>query len=283
MKILTILARYGTDQYGDAESRIAGLFARQLPGVERTVVIVDNACAGDVIAEADHRVVIGGDNRSFEFSGFDRGVRWIGERLDQFDLIHFATSAFHTLYVAYLERFTTAVLRALDRRPVCLGHIDCYNDPIQLLGVTSQHWMRTGFFVLPPREVRLLGRFADIPDGSLLFSGDPTAPFRPDAPLSGNYQKYISDWLLGGDIGQGVTWHSSFGLTPETLPAFERKARCIATEQWLGIRLRALGCHMVDVTWLSGQLAKHPPDRVFWRAPWRSQLAGRDRDALVIP
>ena len=288
MNILTVLARYGTAQYADAEARIDDLFARQLPGVGRFTVVVENQHDGDpdepaVIEARPDRVLLAGDNRSYEFSAFDRAVAFMGERLDQYDLIHFATSAFHTLYVAYLERFTTPLVAAIGQRPVAVGHIDCYNEPVTLRGCVSQHWIRSGFFMLPPREVRLLGRFADLPDGAPFFSGRAKAPFRQDAPLSAAYQRYILDWLTGRDIGQGVEWHSSFGLTAATLPAFERKARSIMTEQWLGIRLRAAGCALVDVTWLSAQLRGTSAERLNWRTPWRQQLAGRDRDAIVVP
>src|SRR5919197_786912 len=55
--------------------------------------------------------------------------------------------------------------------------------------------------------------------------------------------------LTGADIGQGVAWHSRIALAAEALPGFEQKALCILNEQMLGIRLRALGCRLVDVTW----------------------------------
>ena len=43
MRLLTILVRYGTDQYADAEAQAAAIFDRQFPGVERDVLVVDNA------------------------------------------------------------------------------------------------------------------------------------------------------------------------------------------------------------------------------------------------
>jgi hypothetical protein len=112
--------------------------------------------------------------------------------------------------------------------------------------------------------------------------GGPSAPFRPDAPLSARYQRYILEWLTGRDIGQGATWHSAFGLSDESVPAFERKALSIMNEQLLGIRLRAQSCSLIDVTWLSTilELGRTPP--VWWQTPWPEQLAGRDRDRIVL-
>jgi hypothetical protein len=283
LRVLTILVRFGSDEYEDAEDDIAQLFARQLPMVERHVVVVDNALPRDVVERRDDgSVLIGGDNSTREFSAFDRALEFVGAKIWQYDFVHFATSAFKTLYVAYLERFVPSLLAAAAGRPVCIGHIDCYNEAIELGPHRNQHWIRTCFFFLPPAEARALGSFVSIADGRNFFSGNPGAPFRADAPLDQRYRGYITDWLTGAGVGQGVTWHSTFRLTPGTLAGFEQKARMILNEQLLAIRLQALGCRLVDVTWLSAMLRKYQPREVSWSASWREQLANRDRDALLL-
>lgn len=282
-RILTILARFGTEQYPRAEEDIDDIFRRQLPDVERTVVIVDNALPPGFVERRPNGALIGGDNSAREFSAFDRALDFVGSRIWSHDLVHFATSAFRTLYVAYLDRIDAGALAAVNGRPVCLGHIDCYNDPIEVMTFRSQHWVRSCFFFLPPSEARALGRFAFVTGGSRFFSGDPDAPFRADAPVSPNYREYISNWLAGADIGQGVAWHSGFALTREALPAFEHKVVSILNEHLLGIRLRALGCRLVDVTWLSSELRRRSPAEIPWATSWRLQLANRDADALRLP
>ena len=196
--------------------------------------------------------------------------------------MHFATSAFHSLYVDYLERFDTRVLQSVAGRPVCIGHIDAYNDPVEVLGVHTQHWIRTGFFMLPPGEVKTLGSFVTVRDGRCFFSGDPDAPFREQAQLSERYRQYIVGWLTGVDIGQGVKWHSHFRLTSETLPAFEHKTLSTLNEHLLAVRLLAFGCRLIDVTWLAAMLALGKRVSVAWGTPWQQQLANRDRHAVVF-
>jgi hypothetical protein len=281
MRVLTILTRFGTD-YPHAKEEIGEIFTRQMPAVDRKVVIVDNALPRDVVDEGDGAVLLGGDNSAREFSAFDRALDFVGSDIWSYDLVHFATGAFNSLYVAYLERFDTRLLEALTGRAACVGHVDCYNEPIEVLTYRSQHWMRSCFFFLPPAEVAALGSLVSVADGGPFFSGNPDEPFRVDAPISLRYRQYITQWLTGGDIGQGVEWHSSFALTRDTVPAFEQKARAILNEQLLGIRLRALGCHLVDVTWLSAMLRHKSPLEIAWTTPWREQLASRDRDALVL-
>lgn len=280
VRVLTILLRFGTELNPRAEQQVDEIHRRKMPEIARDVVVVDNALTPGISECAAGRVVIGGDNTFREFSGFDCGVGHVAGGLQRYDLVHFVTDAFHRLYVDYLARFTTPLLHAVAGRPVCLGHIDCYNQPIEILGFRSQHWMRTGYFFLPPEEVQTLGSFVRLRDRSAFFSGDPAAPFRPDAPLSRTYQEYLIDWITGHDIGQGVQWHSGFALTPETLPTFEWKAQSIMNEHLLGIHLRALGCRLIDVTWLATMLARGTA--IDWKTPWQQQLAHRDQDALVV-
>ena len=129
---------------------------------------------------------------------------------------------------------------------------------------------------------KTLGSFVSIPDGSAFFSGDPAAPFRPDAPLSRRYQDYLIEWITGQDIGQGVTWHSTFQLTAETFRSFEGKALSIMQEHLLAVRLRAMGCRVTDVTWLATALKNGGASAVRWSTPWQEQLANRDQAALAV-
>ena len=280
MRVLTIFVRFGTEKFPDAERQVDAIFRQQMPDAARTVVVVDNALPPGVVEATRDRTVIGGDNSGREFTALDQGLRHVGRALWTYDLVNVVTEAFNSLYVDYLARFTTPLLASIGRRPVAVGHIDCYNEPVEILGFQTQHWIRSCFMFLPPAEVKLLGDLTTVRDGKPFFSGVPGDPFRPDAPLSATYRKYIVDWLTGQDIGQGVTWHSSFGLTAETLPTFQAKAIAIMNEQMLGVRLRAMGCRLIDVTWLSTMLAAGRP--VSWRTPWREQLENRDRDALRL-
>ncbi len=283
MRVLTLLLRYGTAKYPEAESQIEDIFARQMPEVDRRTLIVDSALPPEhkEVVGPD-RTVIGADNRFSEWSAADQGIEFLGQEIWSYDLVHLATAAFNTLYTAYLERFSMAMLRAIAGRPVCLGHIDCYNEPVRLLSFYSQHWLRTSFVFLPPTELKALGSLVAFRDSARLFSGDPNSPFRADAPLSQNYRGYIYDWLTGGDIGQGVQWHSGFGLTQATLPYFQQKTLAILNEHLFSLRLRAMGCRLIDVNWMASRLLLHPGEPIPWTLGWRDQLAERQFDKLVL-
>jgi hypothetical protein len=283
LRVLTILLRFGVDDYSEARQQLDRLFQERLPEVERHVLVVDNALPDNFRQVYTDHTVIGGDNTAVEFSGFDCGVRFLGRAAYSYDLIHFATSAFNTLYVRYLELLDAAMLQAIAGLPVCLGHIDCYNEAVELSDCNSQSWARSCFFFLNPIELGILGSFVAERERHKFFSGDSAEPFLPEAPISARYRRYLLDWLTGQNIGQGVTWHSSFGLTAETLPIFERKALAIINEHLLSIRLRASGCRLIDMTWLSTMLRNGPATRIDWNTGWPRQLASRFRDAVVVP
>jgi hypothetical protein len=71
-------------------------------------------------------------------------------------------------------------------------------------------------------------------------------------------------------------------VTFETLPAFEHKALSILNEHLLAVRLRAMGCRLIDVTWVATMLARGRAASVQWDTTWRQQLANRDCDAVVF-
>lgn len=295
-RIVTLLARHGTEKYQDALPAIQTLFAQQMPEVVHEVVVIDNALGrGHHEPLARNVTLIGGDNAAWEFSAWDRGVAHLGHRLDSYDFVHLATSAFRQLYVRYLDRIDADMLGLIAGRATAVGHIDHYNSPVTLLGMRSQSWLRSSFVLLPPTELRLLGSLMSVTDRGQFFSGDPAAPFRIDAPLSASYRQNILGWLTGEGTGQGMEWHSRFVLSEQTLGFFEDKALAILNEQMLTNRLRAQGCGIVDATWLAtcaGQsyptmqsfptMQPYPAGRPLQALPdWRVQLTSRDVDRAV--
>ena len=282
MRILTLLVRHGTDKYPGAIDDIVGLFARQLPEAEWDLIVIDNTLPKDYEEGlGPHRLLIGGSNEMWEFSAWQNGLAFVGHRLADYDFVNLATDAFRTLYTAYLDRFNIEILRLISCRGAAVGHIDYYNEPVLLLGRQSQAWLRTSFVFLPPPELKMLGSLVSVAEHRGLFSGNPEAPFHPDAPLSGNYQAYLLDWLTGEGTGQGVEWHSRFTLSQDTLPLFQNKVIAILNEHMFSIRLRAQGCAMVDATWLATRARTLGRGDPLGPIPsWRKQLTERDTDAV---
>ncbi|EJL67880.1 hypothetical protein PMI12_05500 [Variovorax sp. CF313] len=278
LRIATIMARHGTTKYQSAVADLRALFERRLPQIEHTFIVVDNALPVSHEERLDGGMtLIGGSNAAWEFSAWDSAIAYLGSRLDDFDFVHLATSAFRQLYVDYLDRFSERMLNLMLGRSVALGHVDYYNESVSLLGVGSQSWLRTSFVFLPPAEIRLLKSLVSVTSKETFFSGDPAEPFLKEAPISPGYRKNILGWLTGDGTEQGVEWHSRFKLDPTTLPFFESKVLAILNEQMLTNRLRAQGCAVVDATW-----AATVAEALEWRGEpfsipcWQQQLVARD-------
>lgn len=273
LRVLTLLVRHGTEKYPGACDRLDDLMSRILPDVQRRIVIIDNALAPETCTEEQGRKLIGGDNTFWEFSGWDRGLQFAGE-LDRFDCIHFATDAYEQFDAAFPAQFGVPALQSLRFGHAAAGHIDFLNEPAELFGRPVQSWIRSSFFFLLPATVTALGSMVSIRDKSLLFTGDPARPFRADSPVSGKMAGYVSEWLTGEGLGQGVQWHSRFELSESTLPFFEAKATSVLNELMLSERLRALGCWIADITWLRRVLDGAAPGRLF-EEHWRDQVSNR--------
>jgi hypothetical protein len=280
MRILSVFVRHGSAKYATALDDLRQFQRTRLRSCRHDVVVVDNALDADAPVSSGHEIVAG-SNSFWEFSGWDEGLARIGPRIREYDFVHLVTSAFRTLHTRYIDRFDARMLGLAARRGAAVGHIDYYDEPIELLGSRSQCWLRSSFVFIPPAQLAALGSLVGVQDRSVFFSGDPAEPFLPDAPLSATYRRYLIDWLTGPGTGQGTVWHSRFALDRATLPHFQAKVLAILNEHMLAIRLRSQGCALVDATWLA-TYARWP-----WRSSlpgavpdWRDQLARRDTDAL---
>ncbi|WP_246682861.1 hypothetical protein [Mesorhizobium sp. B2-8-3] len=276
LRILTLLARHGTARYPTALQDLKAMFAAQMPDVAHHTLVIDNCLPEGRSVHLDREVeLIGGSNSSWEFSAWDSGIAHIGKRVNDYDLVHLATSAFAEYTPDHLKLIDQDVVRHLSGLNAVLGHIDFFNEPVSMFGIPSQAWLRSSFILMRPRHLQALGSMVGVTDGAPIFSGNPLSPFREDAPVSRPYRQLLIGWLTGAGTGQGPGWHSRFDLTDETLPLFESKARAILNEQMLTNRLLAIGSAIVDVTWLARK-AKAADSISLGDIPdWRAQLRPR--------
>lgn len=276
MRISTVLVGHERPAYLEALEKIEAFFADKMPdAIHRSVVVDNDRPRHEFERLGEGRMLIGGDNSLREFSAWDRGIAYLDRMRENPHFVHLATSAFDSLYTQYLDRFGSTLLEAAYRARAIVGHIDYYNEPIEVLDHTSQQWIRTSFFFVPAEVLHALGSVVSFDRSEQLFSDDPAEPFLPDAPISKRYRELIVSWLTGEGTGQGVVWHSRFTLCEDTLPLFRAKALAIVNEHLLSVRMRALGYPIVDVSWLAGQLAEQTAQGIDWRRPWRLQIEGR--------
>ena len=110
------------------------------------------------------------------------------------------------MFTGYLDYFSIEDLALVAHRPICLGHIDSYDEPVEIAGETSQNWIRTCFYFMSPETVYSISDFVSFREESQFFDAD--GKFISAGNLSENYKNYITRWLSGDKI-QGVSWHDN--------------------------------------------------------------------------
>lgn len=253
MRLLTLFVQHGRRAYPTALAELQGLLSQCLPSVQHDLLVIDNSLTRPPMRLLRSRRgprIVPGSNASGEFSAWDDGITIVGDALDGYDAVALVTSAFQQYdAIRHLSLLNPAMVAAVRDERIALGHIDHFDQPVWADGATVQSWVRSSFVLLAPDEVRRLGSLVSIGQSRRhgLFTEDPTAPFAANAPLSDNLRALLLGWITGEGTGQGVTWHSRFELTVDTLPRFRSKATAILDELLLSHRLRVQGCAVVDL------------------------------------
>jgi len=254
VRILCLYVRHGTGQYPEAPGVLDRWYDAHGLLEQRTLWIIDNALPADTPPQelAPGVTLRPGDNRAWEFSAWARALREAATEAADHTVVHFVTSAFHTLYTGYLGHFHAGMLDYVAARGACLGHIDHYDRPITLSGQASAAWVRTCFFFLPMTLARQVQPWAAHTDPTQFFTDPGDTRFRNDAPITPDHQTRIRTWLEGREVG-GHTWHSPVG--PGEAARFQQKTLAIVNEHSLAVTLRRLGIPLVDYCWLHEQRA----------------------------
>ncbi|WP_345813084.1 glycosyltransferase [Paraburkholderia sp. PREW-6R] len=266
MKLLTLFVRYGDSDYQGAFKRLCQLYQR-IEGLDYDAVLIDTALPVDMQVKLGPKILmIGGNNTRREFSGWNTALERFPDLLDGYDLVHIVTSAFENEYNGFYPYIERRMLLYAARHPeVALAHVDAYPDAVRLFGRSFQTWGCSKFILAAPERIRRLATF--VGDFSIddFFAKSASMPFRPNAPLSQNYQQHLLNWLTGEGLPHGQ-WHSVFELSSANLQRFHAKAMSIIDEHSLSMRLRETGARIVDYTWLHSRgiaaSASQIPDEV---------------------
>jgi hypothetical protein len=289
-RLLSLFVRYGTASHGRRDGIVSTVsdlhqhYHERRIAIPRTIVI-DNARAPDAGTEdwGSHWVVPG-DNTHSEFSAWDRGLAFARELGLDYDVLHLATSTFHSGYAEYTRYVEARILELMARTPLCVGHIDTYNEPVELFGRRSQHWIRTSYFFLSRSVVDRLGTLVSIDTPEALLADRADDVLRADAPISESYRRTLLDWLTGDDVGQGQVWHSGLSDVRDNLSDARRKVLAIVNEHMLSVRLREADVRTLDAIWLGHNFRRVVPLLLLadWRPDWRHQLHERGVGALAL-
>lgn len=233
VKILCLFLRHGITNYSTSLSTLQDWYAKQLPQFDFDIWIIDSSLTkayDGVDIDSGYRL-INGDNSQREFSVWDTILKKRANEIKAYDVIHFVTAAFNTLYTEYLHQFLPQHIGYIEENAVCVGHLDHYDKAITIESKTSQNWVRSCFFFMSVSTTYKIPSF--VSHKSL-----------KDVNMSKNYQDYITNWLSGKKM-QGVSWHRKLFGKEE----FAVKSLAIINEHSLSINIRKAGITIIDIGW----------------------------------
>ena len=205
-------------------------------------ITVDNSVLKDVEMTLEKNLnFISGDNSTREFSGFDKGVRYLKRfRPKHGDLIIFANDTFHRSYGdEYLDLITAEKIQYILEDRSLLGYMDSFPKTVSGFGYDFSSWIRTSFFMLNYSVLDSILPFAIQENRELVFGNSPEEFFSNQNVLSENYKSYLRTWLFETPDSTSEfreSWHSKKELNVSSFRELQQKAWCILCEQNLSAK-----------------------------------------------
>jgi hypothetical protein len=237
-------------KYPRALERLIAVLER-LRSVEAKLIVVDNGREGDWQHQVSSTLLqIGGDNRAWEFSAFDKALAVCDRWRPETEVVALVTDAFAAYGQEYLELIDDRLISCVTRLAACAGWMDSYGfERCRIGSLAYDTWMRSSFLFLPREHVGLVSPLAADLDSDELFGSEPERPFADGGPLSENLKELLLEWLTARSAGSrrlSEHWHSRLELSAETLPLFHGKVRAILREHLISARLEAAGVACYD-------------------------------------
>jgi hypothetical protein len=265
-RIAIIYLVYDNRNIDRSVTLLRSVVARMFGDCTTSTIIVDNASG----ASSGFRnwtngdLVISGDNRLHEFSGWERGYEVACDEFDlaDSDLVLFANDTFarqaHRGYLNTLNR------KLIENRDVCsssIGFCDDFPRDAKLLGLTHRWWFRSNIFIHPKATVDRLLPLSFPVEARELFSDDPKEFWRDSDLISENWKAYKSCWLFGTYDRRfpeyKQVWHKAEPLTVANRAFFQMKALCILSEHYMGARLANWRVPVIDFNLLERTSDRH--------------------------
>ncbi len=247
-KKLSVLYVYAErDIYPDSLKNLHRLLAG-LEGFQITLVQIDNFAEEKTVIQNKPNVFdIGGDNSNREFSGWQRGLKFLESADIESDILLFVNDSFLNRAQKgygldyYKSKINTISLSELSENEV-LGKVDIHDQVETFDGYDVSSWIRSNIFVIPKTVIKKLG-FTCIDKDTIdqilpvNFSG---RIFNSDNHLLNDYFKeWLKYWITSG-------WSRSAPINKSNWQFFRAKLVAILNERILTLKLKRAGIKIVD-------------------------------------
>ena len=224
---------------------------KRIHNFEHTIVKIDNFNEHKEVHKAGPNTYdIGGDNRFWEFSAWQKGLDFLRDRHINPDFIIFANDSFlnHEKrgkdYKYYKLRINSITLNRLNNS--VLGYVDRRKESQTLLGHDVSSWVRTNMFVMPYKvaeqlELPLLG---DRIINEILPTGYTKRIFKETDHLNLKLRIFLENWIVR-------EWHQAATPTAENWDFLRSKLVSILNERMLTARIRELDLEIINMNRVS--------------------------------
>ncbi|MCS7092176.1 MAG: hypothetical protein NZM26_02395 [Patescibacteria group bacterium] len=254
-RIFVLFVQFGDQHRTSGIARIKKFLADL--GLKKTpliILVIDNSIEKSTeIVFGPHEHFISGDDSTYEFSGWDKGIKYIERHfcIRHDDLIILANDTFHRNYGDdYLQLFLKKQILLCRSENFLYGYKDAYPKPVSLFGLTVSSWLRSSFLICSYATLNMLRPLAIPFANDILFSKNYKQFFHDNVPLSNNYKQYLRTWLFGEKDPTGEfqeKWHSQRPLTQDNFSLFKGKTRAILSEHYLSARALNKGIKLLGV------------------------------------
>lgn len=257
--ILVLFAQYDPEKHSGSFNHFRQLVDRLSPQTD--YLIINNRANSYYQTEREGKAVeISGDNSSYEFSAWAKGLQWAEEQGRNYDIVLLTNDAYklnENEYSAYLvpgtaqfvhrHRISSGLIyvRNALRRPASLAAF----KPIeyQLCEHRFNFWVRSNLVLIPfdiAKKIDLKPICRETFFHKSLIKGI----FRDESPVSQSLKEQITKYLCPDEpYDPKLIWHSHFTLSETTYPLFVDKARSILNEMMLAQTLAETGSPVVDI------------------------------------
>jgi hypothetical protein len=224
---------------------------RSLHATHVTAVVVNNRVDDQPVPQVSGvDLVVPGDNRAWEFSGFDAGVAAVRERAIATDVWLLANDRYRADGRPFLPYLTDATVAAIRELNGLGGHIDAYPTPVESFGYRFRSWITTCFMVATDDVLARCSPLVRVTAAGMedvLTAGDGLT-FRRPGPVGPDHAAYLRAWLTGGtDTALTTRWYGAAGDRALDQTVARRKVQSILNEQLLSAHARSLGIPVVPL------------------------------------
>lgn len=215
------------------------------------IIIINNAENDRKIVDIDfNTVLIEGDNSNREFSGWDRGFKYLSEiaKPSLNDAIIIANDTFHRNYGNdYLKLFRKKSIKKTIEKKGFAGYYDAYPEKITIFGLELQWWLRSSIIIGSYQAFQRILPLSLPFSSEEIFSNDPQVFFKEGSNLSRQYKCYLKGWLIRDYEGCKLfkeAWHSQEPINEKNFGNMKDKARSILCEHYLSAKAQKMRIYM---------------------------------------